>query len=72
MNHLRKVCATVVLILALALPAFAGWIHIGKDEPPPPPTSPATTQSHIQIGVAPTDPATEVALSLLQSVLSLF
>lgn len=78
MNHLRQLCAAVVLTFALVLPAFAGDIQIGKDAPPPPSTttqghiSIPLTEGHIEIGVASTDPATEVTLSLLQSLLSLF
>jgi hypothetical protein len=82
MKNLKKLCATCALTLALALPAFAGNMEAGATAPPPPPpdSSSATTQGEMPTGitgdmlagVTATDPATEVMLSLLQSLLSLF
>ena len=90
MRNLKKLCATCVLTLVLALPAFAGEMLGGVVAPPPPPpdSSSATTQGEMpagitgnmeagvtgemSAGVTATDPATEVALSLMQSLLSLF
>jgi hypothetical protein len=84
MKTLRQICVVVVFTLALTTSAFAGEIEIGKMSPPPSqPTQAATTQGDIQTGVtgqeetgsgevSATDSATEIALNLLQSVLSLF
>jgi hypothetical protein len=70
MKTLRRLCAVFVLTLALALSAFAGDISTGVTEPPPP--SQATSTGDISTGVTATDPATDIFLSLLQSLLSLF
>jgi len=70
-----------MFILALAIPAFAGEMETGKTTPPTTPT--ATTAGEIHTTVTgqeetvsseatATDSATEIALNLLQSVLSLF
>ena len=79
MKNLRQFCAIAVLILALALPAFAGEIPC-----------PGVAQQQSSVmgdigspGVSATgetstpeltalDPVTEAALSLLQSILSIF
>ena len=78
MESLRTLGAACALALLLAVPVSAGHIEIGRTTPPPPPTSTSSepdtsnVDGHIEIGVAPTDPITEAALSLLQSVLTLF
>lgn len=80
MRTLRQLCAACVLALALALSAFAGDMTTGVTSPPPPPGSQVATAGDIttgttldiSTGVTVTDPATEVMLSLLQSLLSLF
>ena len=85
MKTLRQFCVAVVFTLALATPAFAGVMEIGSPTPPPPsqPAQTATTNGDIQTTVAgqeetgsseatAADSATEIALNLLQSVLSLF
>jgi hypothetical protein len=88
MKTLRRLCAVFVLTLALALSAFAGDMTTGVTAPPPPSTSQATSTGDIQTGVTgeistgvtgdmttgvtATDPATDIFLSLLQSLLSLF
>jgi len=73
MKNLRQICATLALTLVFALPAFAdGYISLGKTSTPPP--SAATADGYILIDKAgqPADTMTEIALSLLQSVLTLF
>jgi hypothetical protein len=85
MKTLRQLCVVVVFTLALAVPAFAGEMEIGSPTPPPPaqPAQTATVNGDIQTTVAgqeetgnseatAADSATEIALNLLQSVLSLF
>ena len=84
MKTLRQLCVASVFIFALAVPAFAGEIQIGVAPPPPSqPAQTATANGEIQIGLTgqeetgsgeatATDSATEIALNLLQSVLSLF
>lgn len=82
MKPLRRLCVALVLTLVLALSAFAGDIQTGITTTPPPPESQATTTGEISTGVTgdmSTTAAgqmdtgvTDVALSLLQSVLSLF
>jgi hypothetical protein len=83
MKTLRQLCVVVVFTLALAVPAFAGEMHIGSPTPPPSQPQTATVNGEMQIGltgqeetgsgeVSATDSATETVLNLLQSVLSLF
>jgi hypothetical protein len=79
MKTLRQFCVVVVFTLALTTSAFAGEIEITKTSPPPPPTAHGDIQTGVmgqeETGsgeVSATDSATEVALNLLQSVLSLF
>ena len=83
MKTLRQLCVAVVFTLALAVPAFAGEMHIGSPTPPPSQPQTATVNSDIHTTVAgqeetgsceatAADSATEIALNLLQSVLSLF
>ncbi len=84
MKNLRTLCAALVLVGALTLPAFAGEIGTGIA---PPPTPNATgeigtgaTDGDIGTGAASEeadeattpDSVTEAALLLLQSVLALF
>jgi hypothetical protein len=80
MKTLRQLCVASVLVLALAIPAFAGEIQIGVA---PPPTQTSMANGEIQTtvtGQAETgsseataaDSATEIALNMLQSVLALF
>jgi hypothetical protein len=81
MKTLRQLPVALVFTLALTIPAFAGEMETGKT--PPPPTSTATTAGEIHTTVTgqeetgsseatATGSATEIALNLLQSVLSLF
>ncbi|MDQ3802648.1 MAG: hypothetical protein M3416_02175 [Acidobacteriota bacterium] len=81
MKSLRQLCVSSVCMLALAVPAFAGEIQTGIATPPPAQT--VTAAGEIQTGVAgqiesgsgeatAADSVAEIALNLLQSVLSLF
>lgn len=84
MKKLQQFCAITVLTLALAMSAFAGEIGMPGviNPPPPPPQSSATgdiqfpsitSNGDISVpDVVSLDPVTEAALSLLQSILSLF
>lgn len=88
MKTLRRLCAVFVLTLTLSLSVFAGDMETGIAAPPSPPDSQAMTAGQMDTtvagqmdtgvtgdmstGVAATDPATEVALNLLQNLLSLF
>jgi hypothetical protein len=77
MKNLRQLSVALAFTFALAIPAFAGEIETTLV----PPTAPAhITQGEIHTTVtgqaeeatAATDSATQVALNILQSVLSLF
>jgi hypothetical protein len=81
MKTLRQLCVASALTLALTLPAFAGEISTTVASPQPAPA--VTTDGDIETGVAgqieigsseatAADSVTEIALNLLQSVLSLF
>lgn len=84
MKSLRQLCVALVFAFALTLPAFAGEITTMVVPPPPSqPAQTATANGGIETTVTgqeetdsseatATDSVTEVALSLLQSVLSLF
>jgi hypothetical protein len=83
MKTLRQLCIAMAFTLALTLPAFAGEISTTVAPPQPAQTAPATADGEISTGVTgqietlsgeatATDSATEIALNLLQSVLSLF
>ncbi|MDT5122463.1 MAG: hypothetical protein QOC96_1945 [Acidobacteriota bacterium] len=82
MKNLRQFCAAVVLTLVFTFSAFAGDMQTpGVVDPPPPPPSmmadTSTPSATIATGTATqdvvaVDPVTEAALSLLQSVLSIF
>jgi hypothetical protein len=72
MKTLRQLCVVLVLMLALAFSAFAGDIETGKSATPPP--QQATSAGQIDIGKAgeiQTPLTVEIALNLLQGVLSL-
>lgn len=82
MKNLRPLSAAFVLTLALTMPAFAGDIHTMVAAPPPPAPASITTEGVISTGVAGQDSTGSgeasagdsiagLALSLLQSVLSL-
>ena len=80
MKKLCQLCAALVFIIALTIPAFAGEIETGKVPPTPPA---AVLASEIETGITgqvetgsseatATDSATQFALNLLQSMLLLF
>lgn len=68
MKHLRTLSAALVLTLTLAHSAFAGDISFPVAPPEPPGRAVLIEPS----STPETNSVTEVALSLLQSVLSLF
>jgi len=83
MKTLRQFCVAVVFTLALAIPAFAGVMEIGSPTPPPSQPQTAAVNGEMPIGLTgqeetgsseatAADSATEIALNLVQSVLSLF
>ncbi len=83
MKSLRKFCATLALTLLLTTGALAGDGIIYPGYVPPPPPSTSSSTGIIYPGVAQpgeefmseetsVDLATEIALSLVQSVLALF
>lgn len=74
MKSLRQLCAALVLALVLELSAFAGEMSTTIASPPPPPPQgnmSTTVACDMTTGIADTDTATEVALNLLQSLLTL-
>jgi hypothetical protein len=78
MRILQQLIMAVVLTLALSASAFAGIIGTSPEAPPPEPPS-ATATGTISTGPgdaqsigAPSNPVMDVALNLLQSVLSVF
>ena len=81
MKTLRQLPVALVFTLALTIPAFAGEMETGKTTPPPTPTATTAGEIHTTITgqmdtgsgeATPSDSAMEIALNLLQSVLSLF
>jgi hypothetical protein len=80
MKTVQRFCAAAILMLALTFSAFAGDILLPGDTPPPPPnasvivdTSGALVNDALAISnVAELDPMTDIALSLLRSLLSFF
>jgi hypothetical protein len=78
MRRLRQLSMAVLLTLMVSASAFAGIID-GPPAPTPPPESPLATATgtietppSAEAVTQATDPAVDVALNLLQSVLSLF
>jgi hypothetical protein len=71
MNRVRRLCATTLLTVVLAAsPALAGDMPMGITSSSP---SGASVTGEMPFGVTSAiDPATEFALSLVQSLLSLF
>ena len=81
MKNARGIAGAAVFTLVLSLSAFAGDIHTGA---PQPEATPLTAQGDMHTGIAGTihttkedaeaagGSVTEAALSLIQSVLSLF
>ncbi len=77
MRRFRQLSMAVVLALMLANGAFAGSIGTPPEPPPDPPSATATgitdtPPSGAQPVAAPTDPVVDVALNLMQTVLSVF
>lgn len=74
MKPLRQFCATVALTLILAASTFAGDIQCGAVPPPPDPPAPMMSEMSgaTSDGTYSLEPLTELTLSFLQSVLSLF
>ena len=80
MKPLRQLCAIAVLTLVLASSAIAGDMQCGLVPPPPDPPAPMMSEmpaeGTLTIGTTSADgsidPLTELTLSFLQSVLSLF
>lgn len=83
MKNLRQLCMAVILTLMLTAHTFAGQMPTTVTDPQPPSSSAAsmTTDGQINTLVAGqihttssevVDPVTEIAISLLQSVLPLF
>jgi hypothetical protein len=84
MRNYRKVVATSALALVLSTSVYAGdgIMTTDKASPTPTPTATSTTQNLATNGImytdvakpatGTTDPTTEIALNLLQSVLALF
>lgn len=80
MRKLRQLSIAIVLTLVLSASAFAGIIGGGPEPPPAPPEPPSATATGI-IGTSPsaaqpvdmlTVPVVDIALNLMQSVLSVF
>jgi hypothetical protein len=86
MRYLSRLCAVTVLACILAVPVAAGDISCGVTDPPPPPPQQMMVQGDIGAGVTGQisttvtgemstgfiSPTTDIFLSLLQSLLSLF
>ena len=79
MKNLRQLCVVVILTLVLTVGTSAGQIETTFTGPPPAPSIATegqietTITGQIQTGSnEAVDPVTEMAISLLQSVLPLF
>jgi hypothetical protein len=87
MKNIKPLCIAFILTCLLTMPALAGQMDTGIVNPPPTPTvttdgqmdtgiadkSPATTEGQIHTTSSEAvNPVTEMALSLLQSMLLLF
>jgi hypothetical protein len=66
MRHLHRECAGIVLMLALAVPVFAGQIPCGVTDPQPEPEPTAEASGDIHCGL------TEAIVTALQTALSVF
>lgn len=78
MRNLRQLCVAAVLTLIVAAHTFAGDMHTTITAPPQPSATDGQMETTV-VGQMTTwssetavDPVTQVALSLLQSVISLF
>jgi hypothetical protein len=87
MKKLQRFCAVIALTLAFSLSTFAGEMSTPGDVPPPPPPPPqnqvaTTSNTDSSATTAPgeistpsatvVDPVTEIASTLVESVLSIF
>ncbi len=79
MKNWRTTITALLLALVLATAAFAGEMHTGVVTPQPTPTASSTAETdatdgemHTGEAASTPDAVTEVALSLLQSLLALF
>jgi hypothetical protein len=73
MKTVRRFGVTSVFSLVLATATFAGEISTPKAPPPPPPAaSSALTPGDIQNPQGASDSVTDIALQLLQTMLSVF
>jgi len=79
MKTLRQLTASALLMLVLALPAFAGDMQFPVvPAPPPVESAPATGTNPASEGTTPDaetanlDPLTEISLLMLRGVLALF
>lgn len=75
MKYFRQLCAAIALVCILAVPGLAGDISCGvTSTPPPPASSMVTEQVEItdEMSDEVNDGISEIALTLLQSILSLF
>ena len=68
MKYLHRLCAVVVLTVLFMITAFAGDMPATIASPPPP----SATVAGDMPGTVAVDSVTEAALSLFQTVLSLF
>lgn len=75
MKTLQRLCAALVLSLSLAVSAFAGEMTTMITTPPPPPNQ-ATASGEMTTGITgemqTTNSVTQMALDMLQRVLSIF
>jgi len=78
MKRLQQLCTAFVFALVLTTATIAGDIHTGGIAPPPSPDeSSATTQGNIATGglqspQGTSDSVADIALNLLQTMLSVF
>lgn len=81
MKKLQQLCMAGVFTLVLTTATFAGDIHTGgitQPPPPPPAASSATTPGGIETGPGVQNPegisdsVADIALNLLQAMLSVF
>ncbi|HXD30138.1 MAG TPA: hypothetical protein VN643_03420 [Pyrinomonadaceae bacterium] len=78
MKKTLRFCLVSAFILVLTTATFAGEIQTGKAPPPPPDQQSATTPGEIDTGreipnpQEASDSVTDIALELLQTMLSVF
>ena len=71
MKSLRQLCAVTVLMLALTGSALAGGMVTGVDPEQPPPQNGAASPDPVsELDIV--EPGIEVALGILQSILSIY